>query len=163
MELGDGSEQIFTINELGFISGIGSLDDQLTTIVMDISGTEATLPIADPTEESETPSPPTWEVNQELIPEDILADLLNVKKEFEGRIDMQVLEVRYLKQAREVHLKTERDFTVWIDLTQDIDLQLTKLKKATSVLNIYEANLEYVDLRISGQNGEKVIYKLRNE
>jgi hypothetical protein len=66
-----------------------------------------------------------------------------------------------LKQARELHLLTERHFTVWLDLTQDLNIQLTKLKKSLgNTFNIYEMPLDYIDLRISGQNGEKVIYKL---
>ena len=75
---------------------------------------------------------------------------------------MQVLEIDYLRRARELHLLTERYFYVWLDLSQDLDKQLLKLKKALNELNIYEADLDYIDLRISGQNGEKVIYKLKN-
>lgn len=99
-------------------------------------------------------------INEELIPEETLEILLETVNSFEGKFDMEVLEIHYLKRARELHLYTERYFFVWIDLTQDPELQLTKLKKALTEIDIYAAPLEYIDLRISGQNGEKVIYRL---
>ena len=190
----DGSEQVYVVNELGFVSGTGTTLESLPTVVMDVTGTEMDLTAyeAEPVPASEEPSEETEEeeseattedtevseetaetltetrktsflLNEELIDAEVLKTLLKTTEDFEGKFDMQVLEIHYLKQARELHLVTERLFTIWIDLTQDSNLQLTKLKKATgTVLNIYEANLEYIDLRISGQNGEKVIYKLKD-
>ena len=92
-----------------------------------------------------------------------LTTLLEVETDYEAKFNMQILEVHYIRRAREVHLYTERYFFVWIDLTQEVEIQLNKLKKAMTELNIYEAPLLYIDLRISGQNGEKVIYKLSTE
>ena len=34
-----------------------------------------------------------------------------------------------------------------------------KLKKSLVKLDIYTATLEYIDLRIAGTNGDKIIYK----
>lgn len=176
----DGSEQIYVVNELGFVSGTGTSLDDLPTLVMDVTGTDMDLTAyeqeeapVNPEVPAEEPSEETAEavtevrktsflLNEELIDAEILETLLKTTDDFEGKFNMQVLEIHYLKQARELHLVTERLFTVWIDLTQNADLQLAKLKKALSTLNIYEADLEYIDLRISGQNGEKVIYKLKD-
>jgi hypothetical protein len=146
----NGSSQYFIANELGSIASVGITDQALPTIVMDVTGTDLDLP----------ESQESLAVNQEIIPQETLETLLDSKVAFEGKFDMQILETHYLKQARELHFLTERYFFVWIDLTQSVEIQLAKLKKAMTQLNIYEANLEYVDLRISGQNGEKVIYKL---
>lgn len=146
----DDTKKFYIVNELGFIASIGSYNEQLPTIVMDVTGTDLELP------ESEE----GLQVNQEILPKKILESLLSTEESFEARFNMQVLEVHYLKRARELHLFTERYFFVWIDLSQDIDTQLTKLKKSITEVNFYEAKLEYIDLRISGQNGEKVIYKL---
>ncbi len=120
--------------------------------------TEETSTEEDVTEEEVDTMPD--EINEELIDQAMLTTLLETAESFEGKFDMEVLEIHYLKRAREMHLYTERYFSVWIDLTQDVDLQLAKLKKALTEINIYDAPLEYIDLRISGQNGEKVIYKL---
>ena len=149
IEFEDGSTQFYMINELGLVSGVGTTLESLPLIVMDVTGTDMDLS--------------TTSINEKLIAQETLIVLLETAKDFEGKFDMQILEIRYLKQARELHLLTERNFSVWIDLTQDLAIQLAKLKKALTELNIYEAALEYIDLRITGQNGEKVIYKLRTD
>jgi len=145
----DGTQQIFVINGEGTIATSGEADKNLPTIVMD------TAPAVSP-----SPAAAPYAINQELVPKEQLETLLDSAKNFEGKFNMKILEIHYLKQARELHLITERHFTVWLDLTQDVNLQLTKLKKALTSINIYEADLDYIDLRISGQNGEKVIYHL---
>jgi hypothetical protein len=48
---------------------------------------------------------------------------------------------------------------VWLDMQKPIEEQLKKLKKALVKLDIYTESLEYIDLRISGTNGDKIIYK----
>lgn len=192
IEFENGTNQYYVINEHGFIASIGTNLENLPLIVMDVTGTDMDIPMAEesteasvvetltedpaPTEETpvveeeapvvdetiaeETPDTMPDEINEELIPQDVLKTLLETTESFEGKFDMEVLEITYLKRARELHLFTERYFSVWIDLTQDVPLQLAKLKKALTEIDIYGAPLEYIDLRISGQNGEKVIYKL---
>lgn len=147
----NGGQSFFVINEKGYTTGLGVSLEDLPTIVMDVTGTDASLP-------SETRIPQG--LNEELIAETTLKILLETTEDFEAKFNMQILEIHYLKRARELHLYTERNFFVWLDLTQEVSLQLAKLKKALTELNIYEAPLDYIDLRISGQNGEKVIYKL---
>ncbi len=185
IEFENGTSQYYIINEHGFIASIGTNLENLPMIVMDVTGTDMDIPMDDQTTEApiveapaedpatteETPvvdetiveeAPDTMpdEINEELIPQDALKTLLETADSFEGKFDMEVLEIEYLKRAREMHLFTERYFSVWIDLTQDVPLQLAKLKKSIGEIDIYGAPLEYIDLRISGQNGEKVIYKL---
>ena len=46
-----------------------------------------------------------------------------------------------------------------IDLEKDLLRQIEKLKKALPKLDIYNEPLLYIDLRISGTNTEKVIFK----
>lgn len=95
----------------------------------------------------------------EVIPQDRLAFILEANQNFEDKFGMEVEYTLYFHEAREAHLWTERSFYVWLDLTNDLDTQLNKLKKALPSLNIYEESLEYIDLRVSGVNGEKVIFK----
>lgn len=176
MEFDNGTDQYFVINEHGFIASIGTSLENLPLIVMDVTGTDMDIPQADETSveelavveeiavvEEEKPDTMPDQINEELISQETLTMLLETAENFEGKFDMEILEIYYLKRARELHLYTERYFSVWIDLTQDVSLQLTKLKKALTEIDIYTAPLEYIDLRISGQNGEKVIYKLGEE
>lgn len=85
--------------------------------------------------------------------------ILNTIQYFEDKFGMKVKEVVYKPIAREIHLLTERDFYIWLDIQQSTEEQLKKLKKALVKLNIYEDNFAYIDLRISGNNGDKIIYK----
>ena len=103
---------------------------------------------------------PLTQGDQVLSQED-LAFILEAMQNYEDKFGMKVLNTRYLKIAREAHLWTERNFYVWLDLTVDLDSQLNKLKQALPRLNIYEENLDYIDLRVGGINGEKIIFKRR--
>lgn len=93
-----------------------------------------------------------------LTPEN-LAYILNSSKTFEEKFGMKIVEMDFLKQARELHLKTEKGFELWLDTQIPFEKQFFKLKKAMSALDIYGQPLLYIDLRISGSNGEKVIFK----
>lgn len=96
-----------------------------------------------------------------VIKSNILAKIAQAHKIFTEKIGMKVNKIIYLKTSREIHLKTEKNFIVMLDLTQDIDPQLFKLKRALTKLDIYNTPLEYIDLRISGKNGDKMIFKRR--
>lgn len=78
---------------------------------------------------------------------------------FEEKFGMRVVETLYKPVPREIHLLTEKDFYIWLDIQRPSEDQLKKLKKALVKLDIYNENLEYIDLRISGSNGDKIIYK----
>lgn len=74
---------------------------------------------------------------------------------------MKITQGEYLKRERELHMMTEKNFEIWLDLTSDVERQLTKLKRATVKLDLTTTPLEYVDLRIAGGESEKVIFKRR--
>ncbi len=88
-----------------------------------------------------------------------IAFILEAMQDFEDRFGMGVGHAQYHDIEREVHLWTAREFYVWLDMTQPLDDQLDKLKKGLPKLDIYTLNLEYIDLRIAGLNGEKIIFK----
>ena len=97
-----------------------------------------------------------------IIENSKLAYILNAKKYFEDKFGMNILEITYKPVAREIHLYTEKKFYIWLDIQRPFDQQLKKLKKALVKLNIYKDAFEYIDLRIAGNNGDKIIYKRRN-
>ncbi len=88
-----------------------------------------------------------------------LSYILNAKKYFEDKFGMKVKEIIYKPIAREIHLLTERDFFIWLDIQVPAENQLKKLKKSLVKLDIYKENLAYIDLRIAGGAGDKIIYK----
>jgi hypothetical protein len=87
--------------------------------------------------------------------------ILDTIQYFEDKFGIKVRETIYHKVAREIHLITEKDFQIWLDIQIPAEDQLKKLKKALVKLDIYNEALSYIDLRISGSNGEKIIYKRR--
>ena len=87
--------------------------------------------------------------------------MLETTTYFEDKFGMQITEIEYKKTAREIHLLTEKNFYIWLDIQNPYEEQLKKLKKALVKLDIYNVNLEYIDLRIAGNNGDKIIYKER--
>ncbi len=87
--------------------------------------------------------------------------ILDTKAYFEDKFGLRVVEVEYKKTAREIHLITEKNFAIWIDIQVSYEDQLKKLKKTLVKLDIYNEPLEYIDLRIAGGHGDKIIYKRR--
>lgn len=95
------------------------------------------------------------------IPREKLEYLLDSIYDFEEIFGMKVVDAEYFSREREVHLKTARDFTIWLDTSLTIQAQYNKLKNVLNKINIYTDSLEYIDLRISSINGDRVIYKKR--
>ncbi len=93
-----------------------------------------------------------------IIEPEKLEFIIEATTDFENKFGLQIIDATYYKTAREVHLRTEMYFDVWMDTQIEVDEQLMKLKQALPQLNIYEDPIRYIDLRISGQSGDKVIY-----
>ena len=88
-----------------------------------------------------------------------LSYLIEAKTYFEDKFGMRIISMEYKPVAREIHLLTERNFNVWLDIQKPYEEQFKKLKKAIVKLDIFKENLEYIDLRIAGESGDKIIYK----
>lgn len=99
--------------------------------------------------------------NSSIMEQSRLDYLLGAKNYFEEKFGMKIVEIQYAVIPREVHLKTEKYFNIWLDVQKPYEDQLKKLKKALVKLDIYNEPLQYIDLRITGENGEKIIYKRR--
>lgn len=137
----DGTQKKFIINEIGYLVEEDYENPNLPYIKL---RTDKAL-----------------EINQYAIEKEKLSYILDAVYDFEELFGMKVLDAEYKKREREVHLKTERDFAVWLDMSLTLQEQFAKLKKALDKLNIYNENLEYIDLRISSVNGDRVIFKRR--
>ena len=85
--------------------------------------------------------------------------ILETIKYFEDKFGMRITEVEYKKIPREIRLLTEKGFYIWLDIQRPYETQLKKLKKSLAKLDIYSDPLEYIDLRIAGNSGDKIIYK----
>ncbi len=104
------------------------------------------------------------EVRHTILPDPIrsrerLSYIINSVNLFEEKFGIKVLYADFKQREREVHLHTEKYFYVMLDMEKDLNRQIEKLKKALQKLDIYQTPLVYIDLRISGKDTEKVIYK----
>jgi hypothetical protein len=100
-------------------------------------------------------------INSYPLDQEKLDYIIKLVAVFEEKFGIKIVEAIYLKQAREVHLRTEKGFDVWFDQTKNMLSQIDKLKRALPKLDIYTTPLQYIDLRITSANAEKVIYKKR--
>lgn len=112
--------------------------------------TETTAPVTTITEE---------DASIPILSQENLTYILKAGAYYEEKFGMHILETQFLLEARELHLKTEKYFTLWLDTQIPFERQFLKLKKAMATLDIYKTPLEYIDLRITGTTGEKVIFK----
>lgn len=94
-----------------------------------------------------------------IIKQEHLNYILGATKYYEEKFGMKVVETQFLPYARELHLKTEKYFFIWLDIQVPFEREFLKLKKIMANIDIYKDPLEYIDLRISGTSGEKVIFK----
>ncbi len=103
----------------------------------------------------------TPEVIREMptIKQEHLNYILGATKYYEEKFGMKVVETQFLPHARELHLKTEKYFFIWLDIQVPFEHEFLKLKKIMASIDIYKDPLVYIDLRISGTSGEKVIFK----
>ncbi len=134
-------EKKFQILSSGYLLKEGSEDPALPYIVI----------------KSET----TFQPLSQIIPPNRLKYILEAANEFNKNYNMRIIDSEYLPTAREVHLRTEKNFAVWLDMEKPWEAQLNKLKRTLTKLNIYQTQLQYIDLRISSVNGDKVYYMER--
>jgi len=99
--------------------------------------------------------------NETIIKPDKLIYILESTNQFQDQFGMQITNIEYIKIARELHITTERDFTIWLDIQEPYQEQFKKLKKSLKKLDIYTLDIEYIDLRIAANNGDRIIYKLK--
>ncbi|MFA6457884.1 MAG: FtsQ-type POTRA domain-containing protein [Patescibacteria group bacterium] len=76
---------------------------------------------------------------------------------FESVTDLKILSTQYFPISREAHLKTERNFDVWLDFASDYKTQIDKLVAAAGTLKLGKQKFVYIDLRVRG----KIFYKLK--
>lgn len=104
------------------------------------------------------PNPDTAPTDPVISPEN-LSYILKATNYFEEKFGMKIIDTEFRSEARELRIKTEKYFSIWLDTQMPFERQFLKLKKAMVQLDIYKQPLEYIDLRITGTSGEKVIFK----
>ena len=128
-------EQKCLINEIG--QAIFDREEDLELMILTLTG--LSQPIED---------------RQVVITSEKMNYILDSIRYFSNLFKIKIVRVTYLPIAREVHLKTDVGFTVWITLEKDYRIQLDKLNVIYEVAELDKEKLAYIDLRVK----EKVIY-----
>lgn len=144
LEVGVGTEEkekITPIEQKALLNRIGQAifdrEEDLQLMTMTIDG------LSQPIEDREI-----------VIPETFMDYILNSIRYFTNLMQTEVTSVRYLPIAREVHLKTEDNLTLWLSTTKDYKEQIDKLHTIYKVAELDKEDLVYIDLRVK----EKIIY-----
>lgn len=128
-------EQKALLNEIG--QAIFSQDESLELMTITIKN--LSQPIED---------------RQFAIPTNDMKYILDSIKYFTNMMNMEITAVTYLPIAREVHLTTEKNLTLWLGTDKDYKKQLDKFSTIYKVAELDKEDLAYADLRID----EKFIY-----
>lgn len=97
---------------------------------------------------------------EEIIYPNKLQLILDTISIFERNFDISIVKTRFYPIENEIHMITNLNFSLWIDLRKDdINTSIIKLKHGLRYLNIYDLNLAYIDLRIP----DKIIYCLSGD
>lgn len=100
-----------------------------------------------------------FQLRTQIIEPEKLDYIIKATKSFTEKFNLKVFDVQYYPIEREIHLRTEKHFVVWLDTEQSIEKQLNKLKRGLQEIDIYHTPLQYIDLRISGGERDQIIYK----
>jgi len=131
--------QKFIINEIGIITESERNDPSLKII--------------------NTQSDKNYQLGDQILKKEQISYILEATSFFQEKLNLEITETKFLPVARELHLKTERGFYIWLDITQKYEDQIQKLKNAIPKIDIYSDNFQYIDLRIESAKGDKIIYK----
>lgn len=100
-----------------------------------------------------------FQLRTQIIAPEKLDYIIKTIKSFTEKFNLKIFDAQYYPIEREVHLRTEKYFVVWMDMEQSMEKQLNKFKRGLQEIDIYHTQLEYIDLRISGGDRDPIIYK----
>ncbi len=140
-EVSDARYEIVPIEQKCLINKVGQaiFDKEEDLELMTITITGLSQPIED---------------REIIITNDKMNYILDSIRYFSNLFKMEIVGVGYLPIAREVHLKTDAGFYIWITTEKDYRKQIDKLNTIYKVAELDAEDLAYIDLRVQ----EKVIY-----
>lgn len=134
-------EAITPVEQRGLLNAVGQAifgrDENLELITMVVDG------LSQPVEDREFV----------IDPEDM--DYINeATRYFFNEVQIEIGSLRYLPIAKELHINTVDDLTLWLTLDKDYKDQIDKFSSIYRIAELDKEDLDYIDLRIR----EKVIY-----
>jgi uncharacterized protein YneF (UPF0154 family) len=90
-------------------------------------------------------------IRQKLFDKEELQKILLAEKILQEELDLPLSASHLYWAAKELHLISQNDMALWIDLTQPIEPQLQKLTFSSAKIGLYSRQFEHIDLRIPKQ------------
>jgi|GEM_PF-1181157 hypothetical protein len=90
-------------------------------------------------------------VRQKFISKEDLDNIEQAENRLEQEIKLPLNASHLYWKARELHLISQGDMAIWIDLSQDIESQMRKLELSAQEIGLYTNRFEHIDLRIPKQ------------
>jgi cell division septal protein FtsQ len=98
------------------------------------------------------------EDREQIITREHMDYMLEAIQYLKNTMDLEILEIKYLPIAREIHLKTNNNLVLWLGIGRDYKEQIDKLNTIYENAELNKEDLAYIDLRIK----DKVIYCSRD-
>jgi cell division septal protein FtsQ len=91
------------------------------------------------------------QIRQQFLSKEDLDKIEQAENILEGEIKLPLHASHVYWTARELHLISQTDMEIWIDLSQDIKPQMRKLELSAAEIGLYTNRFEHIDLRIPKQ------------
>ena len=91
---------------------------------------------------------------EQVIPPEHIDYIFKAIQYFTDLLNMKIIDIEYLPIAREIHIKTDQNFIIWITFERDFKVQIDKLYTIYEPAEFNKEELNYIDLRVR----DKVIY-----
>ena len=134
-------EQVTPVEQRGLINGIGQAifdqEEKLELMTILVEG------LSQPVEDREF-----------VIPTIDMEYVLEASRYFINETQIDIATMTYLPIAKELHITTPSDLSLWLILDKDYKEQIDKFSSIYKIAELDKEDLKYIDLRIR----EKVIY-----
>ncbi|MCK5460748.1 hypothetical protein KAI58_02085 [Candidatus Gracilibacteria bacterium] len=88
---------------------------------------------------------------EKFTKKETLDKIKQAKFALEHQIKLPIKEILFFPTARELHIISEKDTAIWIDLQLEIEPQIRKLELSTNEIGLFSKNIKHIDLRIPKQ------------
>ncbi len=91
---------------------------------------------------------------QQIVAKGHMDYMFNTIKYFKNIMDITIVEVEYISNGWEIHLKTKKNLILWVSMERDYKKQIEQFNSIYKAAELDKENLSYIDLRIRN----KIIY-----
>jgi len=91
------------------------------------------------------------QIRTKFLKKDDIEKIIIAEKFLEEEVELPLNATHLLWSAREIHLVSQQEMEIWIDLELPVEEQLQKLILSQEQIGLYSKSFEHIDLRIPKQ------------